>query len=48
MKKCYEDETLTVSKGAFQAPKEMRIKVDCYQIENDTIESEQSIKDFNF
>lgn len=48
MKKCYEDKTLTVSKGAFQAPKEMKIKVDCRQIENDTIESEQSIQDFNF
>jgi penicillin-binding protein 1A len=48
MKKCYEDKTLTVSKDDFKPPKEIRIRVDCNQIESDSIDSDQSIKEFNF
>ena len=48
MKKCYEDKTLTVSKDDFKPPKDIRIRVDCNQIESDSIDSDQSIKEFNF
>ena len=30
MKKCYEDVNLHVSKGAFEKPADLSIKVDCY------------------
>ncbi len=32
MKKCYQDETLTVSKAAFERPSNLAIKVDCFPI----------------
>jgi penicillin-binding protein 1A len=38
MKSCYEDETLNVSKGDFEAPKELTIEVNCenYMPEDDS------------
>ncbi|TYA74072.1 penicillin-binding protein 1A [Seonamhaeicola marinus] len=36
MKSCYEDETLNISKEAFEEPKELSIIVDCSKIKDDT------------
>lgn len=50
MKKCYADETLNVSKEAFERPKDLKIKVDCYRAPVvrviDTTETEQNTDEF--
>ncbi len=46
MKKCYNDSSLSVSKGAFQAPKNLRIPVDCNSI--NTNSSTTTVPDFDF
>ena len=40
MKKCYGDPTLTVSREAFERPKNLSIKVDCYQAVKDTTQTD--------
>ena len=41
MKKCYQDKTLTVSKQPFERPKNLAIKVDCYnRVVKDTTDTE--------
>ncbi|MGG7034835.1 MAG: penicillin-binding protein 1A [Flavobacterium sp.] len=52
MKKCYKDETLTVSKEDFPRPKDLKIKVDCYgglrkKVVKDTTAVEQSTEEFD-
>lgn len=50
MKKCYEDETLNVSKEDFDRPANLGIKVDCYSrpaaVVKDSTEAEQSTEEF--
>ena len=50
MKKCYEDETLNVSKGDFDRPANLGIKVDCYskpaEVVIDSTDTEQSTEEF--
>ncbi|MFM1753098.1 MAG: hypothetical protein RLZZ236_37 [Bacteroidota bacterium] len=50
MKKCYEDETLNVSKDDFDRPANLGIKVDCYSrpaaVVKDSTETEQSTEEF--
>ena len=50
MKKCYEDETLNVSKEDFDRPANLGIKVDCYSrpaaIVKDSTDTEQSTEEF--
>ncbi len=49
MKKCYEDKNLQVSKGEFERPANLSIKVDCYQrpaIVKDTTQTEQNTDEF--
>lgn len=50
MKKCYEDETLNVSKANFDRPPNLSIKVDCYSkpaaVEQDSTDTEQSTEEF--
>lgn len=49
MKKCYENETLTVSKEDFERPENLSIKVDCYSrpvVKKDSTETEQSTDEF--
>ncbi len=46
MKKCYNDSSLSISKGAFQAPKNLRIPVDCNSI--NTHSSTTTVPDFDF
>jgi len=53
MKKCYGDDTLEVSREAFERPKNLSIKVDCYQAVRDTTQTdseevpEQSTDEFD-
>lgn len=53
MKKCYGDDTLEVSRDPFERPKNLSIKVDCYQAVKDTTASdtegapEQSTDEFD-
>ncbi|MCM0665566.1 penicillin-binding protein 1A [Flavobacterium tyrosinilyticum] len=49
MKKCYTDKTLQVSKGEFERPANLSIKVDCYArpvIVKDTTQTEQNTDEF--
>ncbi len=50
MKKCYEDETLNVSKEDFDRPANLSIKVDCYSrpaaVVKDSTDTEQSTEEF--
>lgn len=50
MKKCYEDETLNVSKKDFDRPANLGIKVDCYskpaEVVIDSTDTEQSTEEF--
>jgi penicillin-binding protein 1A len=49
MKKCYADKTLQVSKGEFERPANLSIKVDCYArpvIVKDTTQTEQNTDEF--
>ena len=50
MKKCYEDETLNVSKEDFDRPANLGIKVDCYSrpaaVVKDSTDAEQSTEEF--
>jgi len=50
MKKCYEDETLNVSKEDFDRPANLGIKVDCYSrpaaVVKDSTDTEQSTEEF--
>ena len=50
MKKCYEDETLNVSKEDFDRPANLGIKVDCYskpaEVVIDSTDTEQSTEEF--
>ena len=50
MKKCYEDETLNVSKDDFDRPANLGIKVDCYSrpaaVVKDSTDTEQSTEEF--
>jgi penicillin-binding protein 1A len=50
MKKCYEDETLNVSKEDFDRPVNLGIKVDCYSrpaaVVKDSTDTEQSTEEF--
>ena len=52
MKKCYEDKTLTVSKEAFERPKNLSIKVDCWtppvKKDSTAVEPEQDTDEFDF
>lgn len=52
MKKCYEDKELSVSKEAFERPKNLSIKVDCWTppVKKDTtdVQPEQDTDEFNF
>jgi penicillin-binding protein 1A len=48
MKKCYEDKTLNVSKGEFEAPAEMSIRVNCNKKAIDSFDTNQSIDEFSF
>ena len=50
MKKCYEDPTLEVSKGQFERPANLQIKVDCWKaVVKDTISTDQeNIDEFDF
>ncbi|MFY8187015.1 MAG: penicillin-binding protein 1A [Flavobacterium sp.] len=48
MKKCYEDKTLNVSKGEFEAPAEMSIRVNCNKKAIDSLDTNQSIDEFSF
>lgn len=46
MKKCYADETLTVSKTDFERPANLSIKVDCYAAPvKDTVAAEQNTEE---
>ncbi|WP_103863829.1 penicillin-binding protein 1A [Aquimarina sp. I32.4] len=40
MQKCYADETLKVSKGAFKKPKNLSIEVDCRAFKNNNVQDE--------
>jgi penicillin-binding protein 1A len=49
MKKCYADKDLQISKGEFERPANLSIKVDCYQrpaIVKDTTQTEQNTDEF--
>ena len=49
MKKCYADKSLQVSKGEFERPANLSIKVDCYArpvIVKDTTQTEQNTDEF--
>ncbi|MEY4963037.1 MAG: hypothetical protein RLZZ323_356 [Bacteroidota bacterium] len=50
MKKCYEDETLNVSKEEFDRPANLSIKVDCYSkpaaVVKDSTDTEQNTEEF--
>lgn len=50
MKKCYEDETLNVSKENFDRPANLSIKVDCYSkpsaVVKDSTDVEQDTEEF--
>ena len=53
MKKCYGDNTLAISREAFERPKNLSIKVDCYQAVKDTTQTEnpqqeQNTEEFDF
>ncbi|MBD3723871.1 MAG: penicillin-binding protein [Flavobacteriaceae bacterium] len=49
MDKCYKDENLTVSRGAFERPKDLSIKVDCWKKEVDTTAiDEPDLEEFDF
>ncbi|MEZ4787244.1 MAG: transglycosylase domain-containing protein [Flavobacterium haoranii] len=49
MDKCYKDESLTVSKAAFERPKDLSIKVDCWKKEVDTTAiDEPDLEEFDF
>lgn len=52
MKKCYEDKALTVSKEAFERPKNLSIKVDCWtppvKKDSTAVEPEQDTDEFDF
>jgi penicillin-binding protein 1A len=47
MDKCYKDDKLSVSKEAFERPKNLSIKVDCYKPVIDTLDFDQDVKEFN-
>ena len=46
MKKCYEDETLNISKKDFDRPSNLSIKVDCWAPVKDTTDFEQNTDEF--
>jgi penicillin-binding protein 1A len=46
MKKCYNDETLHVSKSEFERPANLSIKVDCWAPVKDTTDFEQNTDEF--
>ncbi|WP_433834444.1 penicillin-binding protein 1A [Flavobacterium anhuiense] len=49
MKKCYADKNLQISKGEFERPANLSIKVDCYQrpaVVKDTTQTEQNTDEF--
>lgn len=49
MKKCYADKDLQISKGEFERPANLSIKVDCYQrpaVVKDTTQTEQNTDEF--
>lgn len=51
MKKCYADEELEVSKGQFERPENLSIKVDCWKAdpeESDSDEEDYSTDEFDF
>jgi penicillin-binding protein 1A len=48
MDKCYKDDKLSVSKEAFERPKNLSIKVDCYKpAVVDSLDFDQDVKEFN-
>ncbi len=51
MKQNYKDETLNVSKEAFEAPENLSIKIDCTPIQQtpqDSLDTEDDLKDLDF
>jgi penicillin-binding protein 1A len=50
MKLCYADENLKVSKGAFERPANLSIRVDCYNVPvaKDSTETQQNTDEFEF
>jgi penicillin-binding protein 1A len=47
MDKCYKDKDLDVSKLPFERPKDLSIKVDCWQpVKKDSLEFEQDVNEF--
>jgi len=48
MDKCYKDDKLNVSKEAFDRPKNISIKVDCWKPVKDTLDFDQEVDEFNF
>jgi penicillin-binding protein 1A len=50
MKLCYADENLKVSKGAFERPTNLSIRVDCYNVPvaKDSTETQQNTDEFEF
>lgn len=48
MNKCYKDDKLNVSKEAFERPKNISIKVDCWKPVKDTLDFDQEVDEFNF
>jgi penicillin-binding protein 1A len=48
MSKNYKDEKLNISKEPFERPKDLIIKVDCWQAVKDTLDFDQNVDEFNF
>lgn len=48
MKKCYNDSSLSVSKGSFEAPKNLRIPVDCNSVNANDDSGTTPVPDFDF
>ncbi len=48
MKKCYNDSSLSVSKGSFEAPKNLRIPVDCNSVNANNDSGTTPVPDFDF
>ena len=48
MKKCYNDSSLSVSKGSFEAQKNLRIPVDCNSVNANNDSGTTPVQDFDF
>jgi penicillin-binding protein 1A len=48
MKKCYNDSSLSVSKGSFEAPKNLRIPVNCNSVNANNDSGTTPVPDFDF